>query len=327
MNNKSINTWFHHLSGENLFNKNDEKFIEYRRRWEEQPITFGIGDFPLFIDIEVTNKCNLRCPFCSTTISGNRNKKGFISKENVEKIIDEGSNNGLYGVKFNVRGEPLLNKNIDYFVEYAKRKGLIDVYFNTNALLLTEEMSNRLIDAGLDRISISFEGYTKEVYEQNRVGSNYEKVLKNIEKLRSIKNRLNVQHPKIRVQTIEINDSFSIKGYQNFWKDKVEEVAFLDYKDMGVKNKGVISSWICPQLWQRMAVLWDGTILPCNHDDELLINLGNIKNISIKESWNSDKLNNLRDKHKKKLSHNIKACNGCFLRDSEIYKNKRKNND
>ena len=86
----------------------------------------------------------------------------------------------------------------------------------------------------------------------------------------------------------------------------------LDYKDMGVKKKGVISSWICPQLWQRMVVLWDGTILPCNHDDELLMSLGNIKNISIKESWNSDKLNNLRDKHKKKLSHNIKACNGCF---------------
>ncbi|KKM01460.1 hypothetical protein LCGC14_1794190 [marine sediment metagenome] len=64
----------------NLFEKNDEKFVEYRRKWEEWPVIYNIEDFPLFIDIEVTNKCNLKCPFCSTTISGNKNKKGFIKK-------------------------------------------------------------------------------------------------------------------------------------------------------------------------------------------------------------------------------------------------------
>ncbi len=79
----------------------------------------------------------------------------------VKKIIDEGADNGLYGAKFNVRGEPLLHKEIDKIVYYAKKKGLIDVYFNANALLLNEEMCKRLIDSRLDRISISIEGYTK----------------------------------------------------------------------------------------------------------------------------------------------------------------------
>ncbi len=316
MGKKSINTWFHYLSGENLFEKNDKKFIEYRKKWEKWPVTYSIEDFPLFIDVEVTNKCNLRCPFCSTTISGNKNKKGFISKKQVEKIIDEGSDNGLYGVKFNIRGEPLLHSDISYFVKYAKKKGLIDVYFNTNALLLTEKMSNKLIEAGLDRISISFEGYTKKNYEENRVGSNYEKVLNNIEKLRFIKNKLNVKYPIIRIQTIKMDNVFSIEKYESFWKDKVDEVAFLDYKDMGIKNKGIISSWGCPQLWQRMSVLWDGTILPCNHDDECLISLGNIDDISIKECWNSNKLEYLRKIHKAGLSHKIKSCDGCFLRNS-----------
>ena len=318
MKKESINTWFHHLEGENLFNKNDEKFIEYRRKWEEWPVIFNIENFPLFIDIEVTNTCNLRCPFCSTTISGSKNKKGFISKENVEKIIDEGYDNGLYGVKFNVRGEPLLHKDICDFVKYAKKKGLIDVYFNTNALLLTEEISYKLIEAELDRISISFEGYTKEVYEKNRVGSNYEKILNNVEKLQLAKCKLNVDYPKVRIQTINIKNEFSVEKYKEFWKDKVDEVAFLDYKDMDVKNKGKVSSWICPQLWQRMAVLWDGTISPCNHDDECLISLGNIDDVSIEECWNSNKIMKLRDIHKKGVSHRIRACDGCYLRNSLI---------
>ncbi len=327
MKKESINTWFHHLEGENLFTKNDEKFIEYRKKWEEWPKIFNIENFPLFIDIEVTNACNLRCPFCSTTVSGNKNKKGFISKENVKKIIDEGSDNGLYGVKFNIRGEPLLHKDISYFVKYAKKKGLIDVYFNTNAFLLTEEMSYKLIEAKLDRISISFEGYTKKVYEENRVGSNYEKVLNNIEKLQIIKSKLNVNYPKIRIQTVMIKNAFSIEKYKEFWKNKVDEVAFLDYKDMDVKNKGIVSSWICPQLWQRISVLWDGTISPCNHDDESLTELGNIDDISIKECWNSDKIMKLRDIHKIGLSHKIESCNGCFLRNSEIFKNGKIEND
>ena len=314
----SINTWFHHLSGENLFKKKDKRFIKYRKKWEEWPVIYNIEDFPLFIDIEVTNKCNLKCPFCSTTISGNKNKKGFIFKKYVERIIDEGSDNGLYGVKFNIRGEPLLHSEISYFVKYAKKKGLIDVYFNTNALLLTEEMSNKLIEAGLDRISISFEGYTKEIYESNRVGSNYEKVLNNIEKLQFIKSKLNVKYPRVRIQTIKMDNVFSIEKYKSFWKDKVDEVAFLDYKDMGIKNKGIVSSWSCPQLWQRMSVLWDGTIFPCNHDDECLISLGNIDDISIKECWNSNKLEYLRKMHKNKLAHKIEACDGCFLRNSLI---------
>ena len=174
---KDINAWFHHLVGDSLFKNDDKKFIEYRKRWQHQPKDFDPGDFPLFLDIEVTNACNLRCPFCATTISGDKYKKGFISMEHVDKILKEGAENGLYGVKFNIRGEPLLHPSIVDFVRSAKDKGLIDVYFNTNGMLLTEEMCRKLIDARLDRVSISFDGFTKEIYEGNSDGANLETLL------------------------------------------------------------------------------------------------------------------------------------------------------
>ena len=115
----------------------------------EYPSKFHVGEFPLFIDIEVSSLCNLKCPFCATTFRIKEIDRGLISFEAVKKIIDEGVANGMYGVKFNIRGEPLLHPQIYDFIKYAKNKGLIDVYFNTNGMLLNEHACQKLIEAGL----------------------------------------------------------------------------------------------------------------------------------------------------------------------------------
>ena len=316
------NANFHHIAGTDLFKrKEDSAFKEYRRKWREWPEKFCSGNFPLFIDIEVTSMCNLKCPFCSTTYRDRFIDKGFISFDVVKKIIDEGVANGLYGVKFNYRGEPLLHKDICRFVKYAKDSGLIDVYFNTNAMLLDEDMARMLIEAGLDRVSISAEGYTRKLYEKYRVGAKFERVLSNTNNLQKQKKKIGVTHPQVRVQTVLLDDiKNDIEGYKRFWSGIADEVAFLDYKEMKTRKKGLRFPWACPQIWQRMQVWWDGTIVPCNHDDDAGLKLGNIKEITIKEAWNSDFLNGAREKHKNGLAHELQSCDGCYLRDSEIKK-------
>ena len=316
-----VNSNFRHITGEDFSNKADVRFREYREKWRSWPLGFCVGSFPLFIDIEATSACNLKCPFCATTFRGKAIRQGFVAFDTVKKIIDEGADNNLYGVKFNIRGEPLLHPEIHKFVKYSKKKGLIDVYFNTNAMLLTDEASNKLIDAGLDRLSISFEGYTKEVYEKYRIGAKYETVLKNIETLQSLKKKLKVEHPNIRIQTVMIQDIESdFVEYEKFWAGRADEVALLDYKEMKVKKKDVKYPWACPQVWQRMAVWWDGTVLPCNHDDAGALALGNINAVTIKKAWQSEKVRNVRGMHKRGMAHEIPACDGCYLRDSEILK-------
>lgn len=320
-----VNSNFHHICGENFFDNKEVLFREYREKWKKWPATFYVGEFPLFIDVEVTSACNLKCPFCATTFRGRMIKKGLMSFETCRKIIDEGAENNLYGVKFNIRGEPLLHPQIHEFVKYAKQKGLIDVYFNTNAMLLNEEMSKKLIDAGLDRLSVSFEGYTKEIYGKYRVGAEFEMVLSNIENMRLLKKKLGVQYPKIRVQTVmipELEDTFD--EYKKFWSTRADEVGYLDYKEMKVKRKGIVYPWACPQIWQRMAIWWDGTMLPCNHDDNGILALGNVNEMSIKDVWLSVELQRMRDTHKRGMPHEIPACDGCYLRDSEIIKLMRK---
>ena len=89
---------------------------------------------------------------------------------------------------------------------------------------------------------------------------------------------------------------------------------------MNVRKKGVKYPWACPQVWQRLSVLWDGTILPCNHDDDQKLAFGNVKEKSIYNVWNGKKLKQVRELHKNGDAHLINACDGCYLRDSEIAK-------
>lgn len=313
-----VNANFHHLAGEDLFRRNDHGFKEYRKKWEEWPKNFYVGGFPLFIDIEVTNDCNLRCPFCQYTLKRDKVKRGRITFDIVKKVIDEGADNGLYGVKFNIWGEPLLHPHLHEFIKYAKQKGLVDAYLNTNAMLLNKDVSHKLIAAGLDRISISFEGYTKIVYEKHRIGAKYEKVLSNIENMQALKKRLGVKHPKIRVQAVMLPDmEHNCRAYKDFWAQRADEVGFLDYEDINVK-KGIRHPWACPQLWQRMAIWWDGTLFPCNKDFNVLLSLGNIQQNSIKEAWHSKKLNGIRQAHRNGRAFEIPVCDTCQLRNSAI---------
>ena len=313
----------HDLAGEDILCSDDTSFIEYRRKWDENPKNLEAGGFPLHLDIEVTSSCNLKCPFCATTYSKFNN--GYMKWETAKKILDEAGEKGLYACKFNFRGEPLLHKELGRFIKYAKDKGIIDVFFNTNAVFLTEEKAKMLIDTGLDRLTISFEGFDKTVYERNRVGANFEEVVANVERLRSLRDKLGVSKPKIRVQTVlipELKDCMD--NYVAFWEDRVDQVSYNDMEpsvDTVLQRiKQVKSTWICPFPYQRMTIMWDGTVTACKNDYNGKLALGNINHDSLEKCW-IHSLKTLREQHRKGLAHEIQACRECPLRLSELTKN------
>jgi len=322
------NTNFHTSKKKTVFdNLKDEKFLEYRRRWHEYPANFIIGDFPIHLDIENTNVCNLKCPYCAVTSGAwGNSKKGMLAMPLYKRIIDEGADNGLYSIKLSLRGEPLLHKALVDMVAYAKKKGIIDIYFNTNAVLLTEDISNRLIDAGLNRISISADGWNKETFEENRKGAQFEVVYNNTVLLRKIRNQKGMNFPKIRIQTVmlkAIQEHWD--EYLKLWEPLADEIGYLDARKegRGIDHKGLKADWACPFLWQRMTILWDGTILPClmhGVEDMSLMTLGNVKDVNIKDVWSGKRNSLYRTLHKKAQSHKIEACDRCSYRAMEIEK-------
>jgi len=310
---------FHSLGGVSVHDGRSEEYGEYRRCWSEYPSNFILRDFPMHLDIEITNHCNLKCTFCDRQPFLDKNKTGNMDLSLYKKIIDEGAEHRLWGVKLSYRGEPLLNKNIMEMILYAKRKGIMDVYFNTNGMLLSEEMSREIIDAGLDRISISVEGTDPDLYEKMRINAKFDTVLKNVNRLMELREKMKIGHPKIRVQSVNYS-GFDIEDYRHFWLDYCDEVAMLDFTDMSTRDSGLIRDWACPQLWQRMTIEWDGTVFPCNNDDLRLISPGNVNNRTVHECWHDGMVSNVRVLHQNGRSHEIKDCDGCPWRTAQIKK-------
>lgn len=323
------NSNFHPMTESSVFDQRleEQRFREYRRQWIENPAKFHVAEFPLDLDIESTGVCNLRCPFCATTTENWGPKApGYMRWEVYTRIIDEGSDNGLMAIKLSFRGEPMLHQKLHEMVAYAKKKGVLDVYFNTNATLLDEKRFNQMIDAGLDRISVSFEGTTKDVYEKNRVGAKFEKIVKNIQALKTIREKRGVKHPQIRIQTVllpELKPHFD--EYVKMWKPYVDEVAYLDPRRESPSDdhRDLKGDWACPFLWQRMTILWDGTLLPClmhGISDFSLLAYGNVMNRKIKDAWKSTSASRYRELHMAGKAHEIEACNRCSFRGMELEK-------
>ena len=313
----NVNTNLHFLSSSNRVGSGGY-YEEYRKKWFDYPENFHVSDFPLFLDIEATSSCNLSCPHCVQTYAGFR--KGYIPWDLYEKIIDEASEAGCYGCKYHTigRGEPLLHKELVKMIAYAKKKGMIDTYLNTNGILLTRQRIKALLDAGLDQIVFSVDGYTKEKYEANRPGADFYRLGWNIEMFRRYRDLGNYS-TKIRIQTVALK-GLDLNKYREFWSDKADEITYLDFKDMRKREVGLEGDWICPQPWQRVSVLWDGKVNICNHDDRGFAILGNVKDESIYKLWHSAGAEYIRDAFKNGMQDMLSACNGCFLRVAEIKK-------
>ncbi|MBF0301235.1 MAG: hypothetical protein HQK51_21180, partial [Oligoflexia bacterium] len=143
---------FTSLSG-NVHSGMSDAYSYYRHCWEEYPKKFIVSPFPIHLDIEASSRCNLRCTFCDKLPLLTKKQLGDIDYNLFCKIIDEGAAKGLQSLKLSYRGEPLLHKKIIDMVKYAKIRGVLDIYFNTNGMLLNEDVSLKLIKAGLNRIS------------------------------------------------------------------------------------------------------------------------------------------------------------------------------
>lgn len=307
------------LGGISVHDNQSLKYQEYRRGWEEYPSKFILRDFPMHLDIEITSRCNLKCTFCDKLPLLTNDKLGYMDLALYQKIIDEGSENQLWGVKLSYRGEPLLHRDIAEMVRYATQKGILDIYFNTNGMLLSREMSEKLIDAGLHRISVSVDGADPSAFEKERIGAKFDVIQKNIGTLIELRKKRGVNYPKVRVQTVHF-PGLDLNAYRSYWESRCDEVAAVDYKDETSRVEGIIYDWACPQLWQRMTIEWDGTILPCNNDDFRLLSTGNAKEKTVYECWHDKKARDARDLHQKGESHKVKACDGCPWRTAQIRK-------
>ena len=130
------------------------------------------------LQVESAIACNLRCVMCPwKEISKKAKNRGIMSQEIWESIRPHLSEAGT--IDFTGGGEPLLQPRLAEWISQAKSAGC-ETGILTNGFLLKRETAQELINAGLDMICVSMDGATAAVYNEIRIGSNFDKVRENL---------------------------------------------------------------------------------------------------------------------------------------------------
>jgi radical SAM protein with 4Fe4S-binding SPASM domain len=257
------------------------------------------SSFPTHVELESASACQLRCPMCYTTYMDN-NLKGIMSWDLYTRLVDECAQRGVYSIKLSWRGEPLLNKNIVKMVKYAKDKGVPDVAFLSNGEKLTPEICDQLIEAGLDWISFSFDGF-KETYDVIRKPAVFEETMARIKTLRQKRDALGLSKPLIRVQSIYSVIKHDPDGFKRIWDGIADKVNFIADQIRSFEEGKIEHNpfYQCPTPWQRMAVSYEGKVHQCISDYGGLNILGDFSKKSLYEIWHDKPFRELRKSFQK----------------------------
>ena len=129
--------------------------------------------------IKLTNVCNLHCQTCDGFINSSK-----LSFEEVKNILDAAKERGVRQV-FLTGGEPLTHEKIYEIIVYA-HKLRFHINMSCNATLVTKKVVDKLINSGLNNISISLDG-TREINDYIRGEGVYDKVLSTLQFFQNIK--------------------------------------------------------------------------------------------------------------------------------------------
>lgn len=310
------------------------RYALYRKKWNDNPQRFILEKWPIHLDLEPTNRCNLHCPMCQSVRAKNAGspdfaKEGLMDMALFRKVIDEVTGDheeAVQAVKLSCRGEPLLHPELVEMVRYAKEQGILEVAFNTNGVLLTRELSEDLLDAGLDCIFFSFDAATAETYKKIRIGANFEAVLAAIREFVALRNAKKAFGTMVRVgMVVTDTNRHERDAFIHLFKDLADVVNFnKESRDMVAISDGVViderdgktlrikeHAFICSMPWQRLRVYWDGSIGLCCNDYWGAVAMLNVKDSSIEQIWRSAEIQKYRDAHRKGEWWSLKPCTTC----------------
>lgn len=302
----------------------------YYARISGRPVQWG---FPLSISFEPTTSCNLRCPECPSGLRAFSRPTGMLDQAFFERTIDELHKHLSYLI-FYFQGEPYLNPRFLKMVEYASKKGIYTAT-STNAHYLDDDHARETVLSGLDRLIISIDGTTQEIYQQYRVGGRLEKVLEGTRNIIKWKKQLRSNTPHVIFQFLVVRpnehqigevkklgkelgvDEVRLKTAQIYdYENGSNLIPTIDYYSrykkaengtFSIKNKMLNHCW---KLWHSCVITWDGTVVPCCFDKDAEHGLGSLQEKSFRAIWQGDKYHAFRSALLRSRSE-IDICKNC----------------
>ena len=274
--------------------------------------------YPPYLLIEPVSTCNLRCPFCFQTDKSFTKKPfmGVIDFDFFKKLIDQADKLETGAITIASRGEPTMHKQYIEMLEYINQKeNIFEIKTNTNGTYLTEKMCHAIFKNNVTQIVISSDHYIKKDYERLRLGSNFEKVVKNVDMLFNIRKKFYPDSfTEIRISGIDNERNLDREKFKNFWIKRCDHVtASFPLERWNTYENEVLPNIKdpCENLWDRMYVWFDGKVNPCDPDYKSYLSYGNAKEYNLEELWNNKAIPKTREQHIKKDRNKINPCDRC----------------
>jgi len=305
-----------------------KSYLKYRKEFDEASSFTKVPKYPIHVDIELDNVCNYACTFCPIGQPENKLHSYYKSIKKLDEtklyeLLNECKAIGVKSLQFNLVNEPLAHKNIFKVLEYANKLKFDDLYFISNAYLLNEKNSLKILNSSLKKIMFSLDAFSEETYRERKLKShkpaNYHKVVKNILNFIDLKKKYNKKFPLVSVSFIIMqSNKHEVNNFKKFWEKKVDGIHFqklIDYTDSDIISNSVKENQ-CNMPMFRLSIKSDGNVKPCcvGYGEE--INLGNVYKKSLFEIWNSEFMKNFQQMHINREAYKNETCKKC-LKNSE----------
>ena len=292
------------------------RYLVHRYRYEMYPQQHVVDEYPPYLQIEPTSRCNYRCVFCyETDKSFTRRSNGFMGSMSVDlfkRVVDQAEGN-IEFISLASRGEPLLCPGIEEMLTYTRGK-FLNLKMNTNASLLDERKCHAILQSGIKTLVFSADAAEDALYSKLRVGGELATVLANVERFQKIRTTQYANRNIItRVSGVKYTAEQDINSMERLWGGLADQVAFVKYnpwENTYTKPVNDVSS-PCSDIWRRMFVWWDGKVNPCDVDYKSTLSVGNISNSSLSALWRCDEYVGLRAKHLEGLRGQTEPCCRC----------------
>jgi MoaA/NifB/PqqE/SkfB family radical SAM enzyme len=159
--------------------------------------------FPRTVEFQTLSTCNARCVFCPHAQSPEHIPHGRMDDGLIDKIISECARHFVNRINPYLTNEPLMDRRMPDILRaiHTKMPFFTKSKINTNAALLTEELSRKLLESGLSQIWFSVNGYSPESYRAS-MHLDFETSMRNINAFLDLKKRLRLRRPSVRVTTL-----------------------------------------------------------------------------------------------------------------------------
>jgi len=286
---------------------------------------YVVKEFPLQLDFQLNNRCNLRCIMCPWVEPDNvpdwyEPATEFPYEKFCEIVTDGVSSSCLQAINFEGLNEPLLKNDIATYISFARDAGVLDLTMHTNALLLDKKMSKELIESGLTRLMVSLDAFTEETYCKIRRSNKFDVVMENVAEFLHLRTEANANIPLLRISFVaQPANMAEADDFRMFWAKYADYVFMQDMVDMTQLvhperySMTINTPQFCTQPFYRMSVKANGDVFPCCCSlGHLYLSEGNVIKNSIRELWKSKHFESVRHLLKSGRYSEIKACKSCF---------------